>query len=49
MPVGSFLLINNHFWLHGRDHFTAHPGLRRELMRQRGYFTHAKVLREPRQ
>ncbi|MWV11007.1 carbon starvation induced protein CsiD [Pseudomonas sp. R-28-1W-6] len=49
VPVGSFLLINNHFWLHGRDRFTAHPGLRRELMRQRGYFTHAKVLREPRQ
>lgn len=49
MPVGSFLLINNHFWLHGRDRFTAHPGLRRELMRQRGYFTHAKTLRNPRQ
>lgn len=49
VPVGSFLLINNHFWLHGRDRFTAHPGLRRELMRQRGYFTYAKVLREPRQ
>lgn len=49
VPVGSFVLINNHFWLHGRDRFTAHPGLRRELMRQRGYFTHAKVLRNPRQ
>lgn len=49
VPVGSFVLINNHFWLHGRDRFTAHPGLRRELMRQRGYFTHAKMLREPRQ
>ncbi|MCG4453026.1 carbon starvation induced protein CsiD [Pseudomonas sp. MMS21-TM103] len=49
VPVGSFLLINNHFWLHGRDRFTAHPDLRRELMRQRGYFTHAKVLRQPRQ
>lgn len=48
-PVGSFLLINNHFWLHGRDRFTAHPDLRRELMRQRGYFTHAKTLRNPRQ
>ncbi|HSC85366.1 MAG TPA: glutarate dioxygenase GlaH [Pseudomonas sp.] len=47
VPVGSFVLINNHFWLHGRDRFTAHPGLRRELMRQRGYFTHAKVLRDP--
>lgn len=44
VPVGSFLLINNHFWLHGRDRFTAHPELRRELMRQRGYFTHKKTL-----
>lgn len=44
VPVGSFLLINNHFWLHGRDRFTAHQGLRRELMRQRGYFTHAQTL-----
>ncbi|GGC04694.1 protein CsiD [Marinobacterium zhoushanense] len=49
VPVGSFLLINNHFWLHGRDKFTAHPGLRRELMRQRGYFSHAKTLRNPQQ
>lgn len=49
VPVGSFLLINNHSWLHGRDRFIAHPGLRRELMRQRGYFTHKKVLRQPRQ
>ncbi|MFC3282052.1 glutarate dioxygenase GlaH [Litchfieldella rifensis] len=48
-PVGSFLLINNHFWLHGRDRFTPHPDLRRELMRQRGYFTYAKTLRNPRQ
>ena len=49
VPVGKFLLINNLFWLHGRDRFTPHPDLRRELMRQRGYFTHVKVLREPRQ
>ncbi|MBO1520541.1 glutarate dioxygenase GlaH [Oceanisphaera pacifica] len=51
VPVapGSFLLINNHFWLHGRDKFTAHDGLRRELMRQRGYFTHAKTLKQPNQ
>ena len=45
--VGKFLLINNHFWLHGRDRFTPHPDLRRELMRQRGYFTHAKTLHNP--
>ncbi len=37
VPVGSILLINNLFWLHGRDKFTPHPELRRELMRQRGY------------
>lgn len=49
VPIGSFLLINNHFWLHGRDKFVAHPGLRRELMRQRGYFTHTKILRHPKQ
>ncbi|SHE81376.1 protein CsiD [Modicisalibacter ilicicola DSM 19980] len=49
VPIGSFVLINNHFWLHGRDRFTPHPVLRRELMRQRGYFTHAKTLRNPRQ
>lgn len=49
VSTGSFLLINNHFWLHGRDRFTPHPDLRRELMRQRGYFTHAKTLRQPRQ
>lgn len=39
VPVGSMLLINNHFWLHGRDKFLPHPALRRELLRQRGYFT----------
>ncbi|PAF43580.1 glutarate dioxygenase GlaH [Helicobacter sp. 11S02596-1] len=38
VPIGSFLLINNLFWLHGRDKFEPHPQLRRELMRQRGYF-----------
>lgn len=48
VPTGSFLLINNHFWLHGRDRFTPHEGLRRELMRQRGYFTHKQTLANPR-
>ncbi|GLO12319.1 protein CsiD [Pseudomonas putida] len=42
--VGSFLLINNLFWLHGRDRFTPHEGLRRELMRQRGYVAFPKPL-----
>ena len=41
VPVGKFLLINNMFWLHGRDRFTPHPDLRRELMRQRGYISYA--------
>ena len=41
VSVGKFLLINNLFWLHGRDRFTSHPDLRRELMRQRGYFAYA--------
>ncbi|MBR7888156.1 carbon starvation induced protein CsiD [Marinomonas sp. A79] len=39
MPVGSMLVIHNHFWLHGRDKFVPHPGLCRELLRQRGHFT----------
>ncbi|AXM94532.1 glutarate dioxygenase GlaH [Pseudomonas plecoglossicida] len=43
VAVGSFLLINNLFWLHGRDRFVAHPGLRRELMRQRGYISFPKM------
>ncbi|BEG58128.1 glutarate dioxygenase GlaH [Helicobacter sp. NHP21005] len=41
VPVGQCLLINNLFWLHGRDKFQPHPKLRRELMRQRGYFSFA--------
>lgn len=36
---GSLLVVNNRFWLHGRDVFTAHPGLHRELLRQRGHFS----------
>ncbi|MCK0752617.1 glutarate dioxygenase GlaH [Chromohalobacter japonicus] len=47
VPIGSFLLLNNHFWLHGRDRFTPHPDLRRELMRQRGYFTQRQTLANP--
>ncbi|MBS7689768.1 carbon starvation induced protein CsiD [Pseudomonas lalucatii] len=43
VPVGNFLLINNLYWLHGRDRFIPHPGLRRELMRQRGYFSYPKL------
>lgn len=39
VPEGSLLVVNNHFWLHGRDVFKAHPGLHRELLRQRGRFS----------
>jgi protein CsiD len=39
VPVGSVLVMQNHTWLHGRDKFISHPGLERELLRQRGHFT----------
>tara|TARA_B110000483_G_scaffold77522_2_gene96559 strand:- start:38813 stop:39769 length:957 start_codon:yes stop_codon:yes gene_type:complete len=38
LPVGSILVIHNHVWLHGRESFVPHQGLRRELLRQRGSF-----------
>lgn len=41
VPVGSMLVVQNHCWLHGRDKFVPHPGLSRELLRQRGHFTKA--------
>ncbi len=37
--IGSMLVVQNHCWLHGRDKFVAHEGLKRELLRQRGHFT----------
>lgn len=39
MPVGTMMVLHNHFWLHGRDRFVPHPELCRELLRQRGHFT----------
>ena len=36
LPVGSMILSNNHFWLHGRKPFKEHTGLSRELLRIRG-------------
>lgn len=39
VPVGSMVVLHNHFWLHGRDKFVPHPDLCRELLRQRGHFT----------
>jgi protein CsiD len=38
LPTGHILLINNHFWAHGRESFEKHPQLNRELLRQRGAF-----------
>jgi len=38
LPTGHILLINNHFWAHGREPFKKHPKLYRELLRQRGAF-----------
>ncbi|MEJ6122904.1 carbon starvation induced protein CsiD [Vibrio sp. 2-Bac 85] len=39
VKTGAMLVIQNHCWLHGRDKFISHPGLKRELLRQRGHFT----------
>lgn len=39
LAVGSLLVINNQFWLHGRSAFEKHPALHRELMRLRGVFS----------
>ncbi|WP_298770664.1 glutarate dioxygenase GlaH [uncultured Shewanella sp.] len=38
LPVGSILMLHNHYWLHGRKPFIPHPQLSRELLRQRGHF-----------
>jgi protein CsiD len=38
LPTDQLVVMNNHFWLHGREAFQKHPGLRRVMMRQRGYF-----------
>ena len=39
LPVGDLVMLNNHFWLHGREAFEEHKELHRELLRQRGYFS----------
>lgn len=39
LPAGELVVANNYFWLHGRAPFKRHPGLHRELMRQRGTFS----------
>ena len=38
LPTDQLVVMNNHFWLHGREAFQEHPGLHRVMMRQRGYF-----------
>lgn len=38
LQADHMVVLNNHFWLHGREAFEKHPGLHRVLMRQRGYF-----------
>jgi len=38
LPIGSSVVINNHFWLHGRKPFKINENLSRELLRVRGSF-----------
>lgn len=38
LPPDHLVVLNNHFWLHGREAFEKNPNLYRLLMRQRGYF-----------
>ena len=39
LPVGSSIVANNYFWLHGRRPFTVNKMLNRELLRIRGRFS----------
>jgi protein CsiD len=38
LPVGSSIIANNYFWLHGRKPFKENKDLNRELLRIRGKF-----------
>jgi len=38
LPVGTLIMLNNHFWMHGRAGFRRNEQLHRELMRLRGGF-----------
>ena len=38
LPVGSSIIANNHFWLHGRKPFKENDELNRELLRIRGHY-----------
>jgi glutarate dioxygenase len=39
LPVGTLIMLNNHFWMHGRAFFRRNEQLHRELMRLRGGFS----------
>ena len=39
LPVGSAIIANNYFWLHGRKPFKENKDLSRELLRIRGIFS----------
>ena len=39
LPIGSAVVTNNHFWLHGRKPFEINENLSRELLRIRGSFS----------
>jgi protein CsiD len=38
LPVGSIIVANNYFWLHGRKPFKKNKDLSRQLLRIRGSF-----------
>ena len=38
LPIGSSIIANNYFWLHGRQPFVENTNLFRELLRIRGKF-----------
>ncbi|WP_086931129.1 glutarate dioxygenase GlaH [Agarilytica rhodophyticola] len=42
LPIGGIIVLNNHFWLHGRAPFEENIQLHRVLMRQRGAFAPLK-------
>ncbi|MDB3964175.1 glutarate dioxygenase GlaH [Candidatus Pelagibacter sp.] len=39
LPIGSSIIANNYFWLHGRQPFVENKNLLRELLRIRGKFS----------
>lgn len=47
LPPDHLVVLNNHFWLHGREPFKKHPDLYRLLMRQRGHFRAENAEDEP--